>query len=110
MMTSLEELTALGAWPAVERLSRRLREQGLRQLPRRPRRSTLDNPARLTPREVEVLMLLPAGLRNVDIAARLHISPKTVDHHISAILAKLGVGSRHEAAQWTNRGGLTGTT
>ncbi len=103
LMTALAELSDLGAWPAVEQVSRRLRELGLRRLPRRPRRSTLDNPARLTAREVEVLTLLPAGLRNVDIAARLHISPKTVDHHISAILSKLGVGSRREAAQWASR-------
>jgi len=68
--------------------------------PRPPRRSTLDNPAGLTAREAEILALLPSGLRNVDIASRLHISPKTVDHHISSILAKLGVESRHQAAKW----------
>jgi DNA-binding CsgD family transcriptional regulator/tetratricopeptide (TPR) repeat protein len=104
MLTALGELNALGAWPAAEQLSRRLRELGMRRLPRRPRRSTMDHPARLTAREVEILALLPDGLRNVDIAARLHISPKTVDHHVSAILAKLGVGSRREAADWARRG------
>ena len=69
-------------------------------MPRQPRRATRDNPGRLTDRELDVLLLLSEGLRNVDIAARLHISPKTVDHHVSAILAKLGVGSRQEAARW----------
>ena len=46
-----------------------------------------------------MLWLLGGDLRNVDIAARLHISEKTVGHHVSAILAKLGVRSRREAAR-----------
>ena len=50
-------------------------------------------------RELEVLALLGSGLRNADLAVRLHISEKTVDHHVSAILAKLGVRSRREAAR-----------
>jgi DNA-binding NarL/FixJ family response regulator len=53
----------------------------------------------LSHRELEVLALLGAGLRNADIAARLHISEKTAGHHVSAILAKLGVRSRREAAR-----------
>ncbi|HEV2922320.1 MAG TPA: helix-turn-helix transcriptional regulator [Actinomycetota bacterium] len=56
-------------------------------------------PAGLTARELEVLALLGSGLRNADLAVRLHISEKTVDHHVSAILAKLGVRSRREAAR-----------
>ena len=78
--------------------SRRLREQGVRSVPRQPRRATPDNPGRLTDCGVDAPRPPSEGLRNVDIAARLHISPKTVDHHVSAILAKLGVGSRQEAA------------
>jgi DNA-binding NarL/FixJ family response regulator len=46
-----------------------------------------------------VLAQLAADLRNADIAARLHIAEKTLDHHVSAILAKLGVRSRREAAR-----------
>jgi DNA-binding CsgD family transcriptional regulator len=99
-LAALNELQGLGAWPAAELLARRLREHGLRRLPRRPRRTTRDNPAQLTDRQVDVLGLLAEGLRNTDIAAQLHISSKTVDHHVSAILAKLGVGSRQEAARW----------
>ena len=55
--------------------------------------------AGLTARELDVLALLGEGLRNADIAGRLHISEKTVDHHVSAILAKLGVRSRQEATR-----------
>jgi DNA-binding CsgD family transcriptional regulator len=96
---ALEELARLRARPAADLVARRLRELGVRRLPRRPRRATAANPAGLTARELEVLALLAADLRNADIAARLHISEHTVDHHVSAILAKLGVRSRREAAR-----------
>jgi DNA-binding CsgD family transcriptional regulator/tetratricopeptide (TPR) repeat protein len=95
---ALDELARLGARPAADVVAQRLRELGVRRLPRRPRRATAANPAGLTARELEVLGLLGADLRNAEIAARLHIAEKTVDHHVSAILAKLGVRSRREAA------------
>ena len=95
---ALDELQRLGARPAADLVARRLRELGVRRLPRRPRRATAANPAGLTARELEVLPLVEAGLRNAEIAGRLHISEKTVDHHVSAILAKLGVRSRREAS------------
>jgi DNA-binding CsgD family transcriptional regulator len=97
---ALFELQQLGAWPAAELVARHLRQNGVQRLPRRPRGTTRGNPAHLTDRETEVLALLAEDLRNVDIGVRLHISPKTVDHHVSAILGKLGVSSRQEAAQW----------
>jgi DNA-binding CsgD family transcriptional regulator/tetratricopeptide (TPR) repeat protein len=96
---ALDELTRLGARPAADVVARRLRELGVRRLPRRPRRATAANPAGLTARELEVLALLAADLRNAEIAARLHIAEKTAGHHVSAVLAKLGVRSRHEAAR-----------
>jgi DNA-binding CsgD family transcriptional regulator len=99
LLAALDQLERLGARPAADAVAARLRELGVRRRPRRPRRATLANPAGLTARELEVLGLLGADLRNADIAARLHISEKTVDHHVSAILAKLGVRTRREATQ-----------
>jgi DNA-binding NarL/FixJ family response regulator len=68
------------------------------RMPRRPQTSTLANPAGLTDRQVEILRLLGAGLTNAQIASRLVVSVRTVDHHVSAVLQKLGVRTRREAA------------
>ncbi len=95
---SLAELRRLGANPAAAIVTRRLRERGIRDVPRGPRRRTRANPAGLTPRETEVLALVAEGLRNAEIAARLFVSQKTVDHHVSAVLRKLGVPTRGRAA------------
>jgi DNA-binding NarL/FixJ family response regulator len=60
------------------------------------------------PALTEVLALVTEGLRNADIAQRLFVSPKTVDHHVSAILAQLGVQTRGEAARAAARLGING--
>ena len=64
----------------------------------RPRRA--DATAALSRRESEVLDLLRDGLSNADIAARHHNSVRTIEHHVSAILTKLGLRSRAEAAAY----------
>jgi DNA-binding CsgD family transcriptional regulator/tetratricopeptide (TPR) repeat protein len=98
MRRALEILGSLGAEPAAGRVRRQLREQGVRAaLPRGPRRTTRAHPAGLTAREAEVLDHVAGGLTNAQVAARLSLSTRTVDHHVSAILAKFGVESRDEA-------------
>ena len=94
---ALETLQSQGAAPAAAIVARRLRTRGASGLPRGPRAATRQNPANLTAREIDVLALVAQGLRNADIAERLFLSAKTVDHHVSAILRKLGVRTRGEA-------------
>ncbi|HEY7629080.1 MAG TPA: AAA family ATPase [Thermoleophilaceae bacterium] len=106
---ALEELQALGARPAAAIVARRLREQGVRGLPQGPREATRNNPAGLTRRELEVVALLAEGLRNAQIAERLVISEKTVDHHVSSILRKLDAGTRGEASAKAAQLGLVGS-
>jgi DNA-binding NarL/FixJ family response regulator len=67
--------------------------------PRGPVPSTRANPAGLTERQLDVLDLVAEGLTNGEIAARLVVSTRTVDHHVSAVLAKLGVTTRREVAR-----------
>jgi DNA-binding CsgD family transcriptional regulator/tetratricopeptide (TPR) repeat protein len=95
---SLEILQRLGARPRAAQVTRRLREIGVRTLPRGPRATTQASPAGLTTRELQVLALLCEHLSNSEIADRLVVSPKTVDHHVSAVLSKLSVSNRREAA------------
>ena len=103
---ALIALQRLGARPAATIVARRLRERGARGVPRGPRAASRANPANLTPREVEVLELIADGLRNAEIAERLFLAPKTVEHHVASILRKLDVHSRTEAAAEAGRLGL----
>jgi DNA-binding CsgD family transcriptional regulator len=105
-----DELGKLGAAPAAAIVARRLRERGARGVRRGPRPGTKANPAGLTARELEVLLLLADGSRNSEIAARLVISEKTVGHHVSAILRKLDVRTRADARVKATGLGLTNQT
>jgi DNA-binding NarL/FixJ family response regulator len=96
---ALRAFESLGARPAAAIAKARLRAQGARYGTRGPRPGTRANPHGLTNRQLEILGLVRDGLTGPQIAARLHISPKTADHHVTAILAKLGVRSRAEAAR-----------
>ncbi|MGW0802660.1 ATP-binding protein [Nonomuraea sp. NPDC002799] len=100
---ALRALDELGATRAAERLRAELRGRGFTRVPRGPRRATAANAAGLTPRQVEVLALLVEGLSNAEVAGRLSLSVKTVDNHISAVLGKLGVTSRGQAAAAAHR-------
>ncbi|MEO5980041.1 MAG: AAA family ATPase [Chryseolinea sp.] len=94
---SLSILDALDLQGVVTSLKLKMRNKGVRHIPRGMRDSTRNNPAMLTERQVEVLTLLRNGKQNKEIADKLFISSKTVDHHISAILSKLEVSSRSKA-------------
>ena len=105
LRAALDELERLGAAPAARRVRQRLRELGA-TVPRGRRPSTRANPAELTARELDVLRLIVAGRRNAEIAQDLVLSTRTIDHHVSAILRKLGVRSRGDAAVAAVEGGL----
>lgn len=97
VLEAVAEFDALGARPAASLARARLRELGIESIPRRPTEETRANPAGLTTRQLEVLQLLAAGLSNAEIAQQLFISMKTVEHHASAVYAKLGVATRTRA-------------
>jgi len=96
-LSALETFESLGAHPVSEILRRKLRFAGAKGVPRGPRAATREDPFTLTRREREILDLLVQGLSNPDISGRLHLSTRTVEHHVSAILSKLGVQTRGEA-------------
>jgi DNA-binding CsgD family transcriptional regulator len=87
----------LGANAIYEKMKQEMRTSGIKSIPRGIRKTTQSHSAFLTPREMDVLRLLKEGMQNKEIAARLFISAKTVDHHISAILFKLDIDSRIKA-------------
>ena len=105
LVEALEIARALGAEPLTRRVMTRMRELGIR-VPAGPREATRANPAGLTARQLEVLALLVEGLTNAEIAERLVVSPRTAEHHVAAVLSKLGALSRREAVRRASELGL----
>ncbi|HVK29290.1 MAG TPA: AAA family ATPase [Nocardioides sp.] len=93
-LRAVKQLDRLGAVGTADRVRGDLRRDGVAAVPQRPRTSTRANPAGLTNRQLDVARLAARGLSNNEIASRLFISPKTVDHHVSAVLAKLDLPGR----------------
>jgi len=104
---ALDALQGLGARTAAKLVAGRLRRRGARGVPRGPRAATRSNPAGLTAREIEVMLLVAEGLRDAEIAQRLVLSERTVGHHVGAILRKLDVRTRAQAGAEAVRLGLT---
>lgn len=105
-IAGLEILYSLGAGVTAEKLKFQMRASGIKGIPRGIRKSTRENPANLTLRELGILRLLGEGMQNKEIAGKLFISPKTVDHHISSILFKLEVNSRTKAVKQAHEMGI----
>ncbi|MGQ0719834.1 MAG: ATP-binding protein [Pseudonocardiales bacterium] len=97
-LEALRVLDGLNATAVAGLVRRRLQDMGIRRVPRGPQPATRTNPAGLTARQVDVLALIEQRMTNEEIAQRLVLSVRTVEHHVSAILAKLGAQSRTEAA------------
>lgn len=105
---AVETLDELGADAVAAKVRSTLRNEGIVAVPARRRSTTIEHPAGLTSRQEEVLRHMSHGLTNAELAETLYISPKTVDHHVSAILTKLGVANRREAVRSARALGLLG--
>lgn len=106
---AMRMLDRLGASATLDRVRDDLASRGIRTGTRGPRQSTRDNPHGLTKRELDVLALIDQGLTNKDIGEKLFVSAKTVDHHVSSLLGKLGARNRSEAAAMGRAEGLVPT-
>jgi DNA-binding CsgD family transcriptional regulator/tetratricopeptide (TPR) repeat protein len=104
---SLRRLTDLSADAAARLVRRTMRDLGMHSIPTGSRTAARTHPRGLTKREQEILELLSDGQSNEEIAASLFISVRTVEHHVSAILAKLGASTRKGATKEARRLGLT---
>ncbi|HET9347232.1 MAG TPA: AAA family ATPase [Candidatus Limnocylindrales bacterium] len=106
MRQALATFSRLGAAAPADRVREQLRRAGATGIPARPRAATRSAPAQLTRRQLEIVSLLDEGLSNAEIGARLFITEKTAGHHVSAVLAKLGVRSRADAVSAARRLGI----
>ncbi|WP_214369588.1 helix-turn-helix transcriptional regulator [Pseudonocardia sp. H11422] len=99
LLTALEICDGLEASPLAARIRARLRTLGVHRVPRGPLAATRAHPAGLTQRQVDVLALVAQGLTDAEIAERLVVSVRTVNHHVAAVLDKLGVDNRRDAVR-----------
>jgi DNA-binding CsgD family transcriptional regulator len=103
---ALRRFEALGATAVVEATRRELRRLGVGSIPLGARAATRAHPLGLTRREAEVLEHICAGRTNAEIAAELFVSARTVEHHVSSVLDKLGATTRAHAASEARRRGF----
>jgi DNA-binding CsgD family transcriptional regulator len=96
-LQALHMFEKLGASPAAYLVRKSLKGRGVRSIPRGPRNAARQNPFGLTTRQSEILELIASGMSNNEVAGRLFISPRTVEHHIKAVLMKLEVTTRQQA-------------
>lgn len=94
LRAALTAFEALGAEPWAERARAELRATGETARKREP--SSLDQ---LTPQELQVAGFVAQGLANKEVAAQLFLSPRTIDHHLRNVFAKLGITSRTQLAR-----------
>lgn len=99
-------LDIIGATAAAARARLDLAARGMRHISRGPRASTRSNRFGVTKREREVLLRLEEGLTNREIGELLFVSAKTVDHHVSSLISKLGAKSRRDAVALAREKGL----
>ncbi len=104
-LEALDVFETLGATAVAAKLRKALRDQGV-SVSRGKGRTTRKHGAGLTARQAEVLQLLDEGLSNIEIADRLFVSPRTVEHHVSAVLAKLDSSTREKAVETASQQGL----
>ena len=109
LVEALEIARQLGAEPLTKRVAKRMRELAIR-VPHGRREATRVNPAGLTARQLEVLALGAEGLTNAEVADRLVLSQRTAEHHVAAVLMKLGVSTRRDAARRASELGLRAST
>jgi DNA-binding CsgD family transcriptional regulator/tetratricopeptide (TPR) repeat protein len=106
LRAALHQFEHLRASALAKMARRRMRSAGERRVPRGPNRATRGNPLQLTRREMEILHLLAEGRKDAEIAGSIYVSSRTVGHHVSSILSKLGVRTRTEAAHEARRQGI----
>jgi DNA-binding CsgD family transcriptional regulator len=95
-LEALEQFDTMGATAVAAKLRQTLRAEGV-SVPRGRGQATRDHAAGLTARQAEILGLLGQSLTNIEIADRLFVSPRTVEHHVAAVMSKLNASSRDKA-------------